>query len=209
MTGIEGSNTLGGIGPPTDRRLTAFLILFLVTGIASVIAERLIGRYALGPKDRRDRSSFYLLVAIQSAGATLLVITALFWSSLFCRVVAGGIVNALGIAIAWSGILIRLHAKRRLGKFFTARVTVLPDHHLIEEGLYRRIRHPGYLGGLLFYLGLPLSVGHYGALLWLTVPVLLAFIYRIRVEERALVEALGDAYRQYQQRTARLIPFLW
>jgi|FLYL01.1.fsa_nt_gi protein-S-isoprenylcysteine O-methyltransferase Ste14 len=198
-----------GMSLPADAPLIPFLILFLVTGIASVIAERVIGRISLGPKDRWDRFSFLLLVLVQSSGSTLLVVTTLFWSPLFCHITAGGLVNLLGIVMAWSGILIRLHAKRVLGRFFTARVAILPDHRLIEEGLYRLIRHPGYLGGLLIYLGLPLSVGHYWAVLWLWLPTLAVMIYRITVEEQALVEGLGDVYRQYQARTARLIPHLW
>jgi protein-S-isoprenylcysteine O-methyltransferase Ste14 len=33
-----------------------------------------------------------------------------------------------------------------------------------------------------------------------------AFLYRMRVEEAALTAAFGERYRQYMQRTARLIP---
>ncbi|HXF06525.1 MAG TPA: isoprenylcysteine carboxylmethyltransferase family protein [Blastocatellia bacterium] len=198
-----------GVSLPVDATLIPFLILFLATGIASAIAEKVIGRISLGPKGRWDRFSLLLLNLVQSSGSTFLVVTTLFWSPQFCHVVAGGLVNLLGIVIAWTGILIRLRAKRVLGRFFTARVAILPDHRLVEEGPYRLIRHPGYLGALLIYLGLPLSVGHFWAILWLWLPTLAAMIYRIVVEERALIEGLGDVYRQYQARTARLIPHLW
>ena len=47
---------------------------------------------------------------------------------------------------------------------------------------------------------------------WLTlacfVIALPGFAYRIAVEERALVAALGDPYRDYMRRTKRLIPYL-
>ena len=36
-----------------------------------------------------------------------------------------------------------------------------------------------------------------------------AYVFRIRVEEAALEEALGDEYRAYEARTRRLIPWIW
>ena len=42
-----------------------------------------------------------------------------------------------------------------------------------------------------------------------TIPTTIAFLLRINVEEQALAEALGEQYRSYQQRTKRLIPFIY
>jgi Putative protein-S-isoprenylcysteine methyltransferase len=36
----------------------------------------------------------------------------------------------------------------------------------------------------------------------------LGYLYRVRVEESALVTGLGESYRQYMQRTKRFIPFV-
>ena len=38
---------------------------------------------------------------------------------------------------------------------------------------------------------------------------LLAYLIRIRVEEQALAETIGEPYRAYMARTKRLIPFVW
>jgi protein-S-isoprenylcysteine O-methyltransferase Ste14 len=35
------------------------------------------------------------------------------------------------------------------------------------------------------------------------------YSYRISVEEHALLAALGEPYREYMQRTRRLVPFLF
>lgn len=43
----------------------------------------------------------------------------------------------------------------------------------------------------------------------ISLPIAFAFLYRINVEERALVQALGERYRAYMQRTKRLIPFVY
>jgi len=39
--------------------------------------------------------------------------------------------------------------------------------------------------------------------------VLIALVYRIRIEEHALTAALGDPYRQFAASRARLIPYVW
>ena len=39
--------------------------------------------------------------------------------------------------------------------------------------------------------------------------VALAFGYRVRVEERALLSVIGEPYRDYMARTKRFVPFLW
>jgi protein-S-isoprenylcysteine O-methyltransferase Ste14 len=40
-------------------------------------------------------------------------------------------------------------------------------------------------------------------------PVLAGLLYRITVEEQALSEELGEAYRSYMRRTKRLLPFIY
>lgn len=46
-------------------------------------------------------------------------------------------------------------------------------------------------------------------MLYLSLPIAFAFLYRINVEERALVQALGERYRAYVKRTKRLIPLVY
>jgi protein-S-isoprenylcysteine O-methyltransferase Ste14 len=79
---------------------------------------------------------------------------------------------------------------------------------LIEEGLYGRVRHPMYLGILLFHTGIALWLGSYASLLTLVV-LLTALLARILVEERTLESSL-PAYRNYAARVPyRLVPLVW
>lgn len=80
---------------------------------------------------------------------------------------------------------------------------------MIESGPYRLVRHPSYTGALLAFLGFGFSLGNWLALLVIIVPIFVAFAYRIKVEERALVDALGDRYVSYARRTKRLLPFIY
>lgn len=107
------------------------------------------------------------------------------------------------------GLALRIHAVVTLGSFFTTSVTVRARHRLVRSGLYAHLRHPGYLGSLLIFTALGLSFHN-----WLSVALLLAFIVpaflnRMRVEERALVEAFGEEYTAYARTTKRLVPGLY
>lgn len=81
-------------------------------------------------------------------------------------------------------------------------------HVLIDTGLYKRIRHPFYLGMLLLMAGIALWLESYASIL--TLPVVLVFlIARTFVEEKTLQETL-PGYVAYMARVRyRLIPFIW
>jgi protein-S-isoprenylcysteine O-methyltransferase Ste14 len=116
---------------------------------------------------------------------------------------------ALGLGLLLAGIIIRWTAIYTLGKYFTGRVLIHDDHRLIRSGLYKHLRHPAYAGALLAHLGLGLSFSNWISLACSLAPFVLAALYRIQVEERALKEAFGEAYVSYSRRTRRLIPKLY
>jgi protein-S-isoprenylcysteine O-methyltransferase len=114
--------------------------------------------------------------------------------------------NVVGIAITIAGLAFRWYSIIYLGRFFTVNVEIAADHQLIDSGPYRRIRHPSYTGALMAFFGLALCTQNWASLALIVVGPTAAFLYRMRVEEAALSGAFGERYRQYMQRTARLIP---
>ncbi len=107
------------------------------------------------------------------------------------------------------GTAFALWSMSLLGRYESAYVQVLPDHNVIENGPYRHIRHPGYLGQIVAFIGLGLALQSWvGLLVILIVPGSL-FAYRLRIEEQLLVAELGDNYVNYMKRTKRLLPFIW
>ncbi|MCS6816668.1 MAG: isoprenylcysteine carboxylmethyltransferase family protein [Blastocatellia bacterium] len=186
-----------------------FQFWFWTSLVACGVMELLVSRLPLGPRSQRDRHSLLWLGIVQAVGIPFVALTTASAPEIFCRLLFDGVGNVLGGIIAATGIFIRWRAKRTLGRFFTARVAILPEHRLVEHGPYRYVRHPGYLGILLFFLGWPLVVGHVLAIPLVWLPTLAVYLYRIKVEEDALREAFGALYRDYERRTARLLPFLW
>ncbi|NNM04282.1 MAG: isoprenylcysteine carboxylmethyltransferase family protein, partial [Gemmatimonadetes bacterium] len=74
--------------------------------------------------------------------------------------------------------------------------------------LYSRVRHPMYLGHLLFLVGLSFWLGSYLGSLTITV-VFTPVIARILIEEKTLMETL-PGYAEYMKRvTYKLIPYVW
>ena len=114
-----------------------------------------------------------------------------------------------GLVFFIGGVALRWYSIFYLGRFFTVDVAIAQKHELIDTGPYRFIRHPSYTGALLAFAGFGLALGSWLALLCLLLPITAAFLWRIRVEEQALSEALGDAYGQYMRRTKRLVPFVY
>jgi len=94
--------------------------------------------------------------------------------------------------------------------FFSTAVRIQLDrgHTVCSSGPYRYVRHPGYVGMVIYHLATPLALGS----LWTLVPALITaglLILRTRLEDDALREKL-PGYPQYAAHTRyRLIPGVW
>jgi protein-S-isoprenylcysteine O-methyltransferase Ste14 len=115
----------------------------------------------------------------------------------------------IGLGLLWCGIALRLWSFRTLGRYFTFIVQTSGDQPVITDGPYRVIRHPSYAGMLLAVTGLGLFIGNWLSLASLTIAMACGLVFRIRVEERALLQNLGDDYRNYAVTHKRLVPFIW
>jgi protein-S-isoprenylcysteine O-methyltransferase Ste14 len=78
----------------------------------------------------------------------------------------------------------------------------------VRIGPYALVRHPIYLGMLLFLFGLVAAFGHW-AMAIIAVPVfLLGTAIRTRIEDGLLEQSFGDAFRDYRSTTPAIIPRL-
>jgi len=125
------------------------------------------------------------------------------------RVYHWNIFFIIGSVLAIAGLVIRVTAIFTLKQQFTYTVTKIENHVLIENGLYKRIRHPGYFGQLLIFLGISTALSNWLSIVFMIVPVFLGFFYRIIVEEKFMIRQIGQKYIDYQKRTKRLIPMIY
>lgn len=75
---------------------------------------------------------------------------------------------------------------------------------LKERAFYSIVRHPLYLGWIIFFWSTPrMTAGHLLVSVFMTAYILVA----IPLEERDLAATLGNAYRHYRERVPKLLPF--
>lgn len=114
----------------------------------------------------------------------------------------------LGVSFFAAGDMIRLLALRELGSQYSALLTIQADHRLIQTGLYRRIRHPFYLGQVVAEPGIMLALRSPLAILIVAASVPFV-VKRMNREEQILLDHFGDSYRSYCARTYRLLPHVY
>ncbi len=95
-------------------------------------------------------------------------------------------------------------------EFFSAVVRIQDDRGqtVVTSGPYRYVRHPGYVGAILFQVATPLLLGSLWALIpgGLSLPL---YVIRTALEDKTLQEEL-DGYRDYAQQVRyRLLPGVW
>lgn len=117
--------------------------------------------------------------------------------------------SILGLISIFGGLGFRYWSIRTLGKFFTADVQVQADQTIITKGPYRFIRHPSYLGSFVMAIGISIIFRSYVGLAFCFLGFFLAYMYRITMEEKALVSELGAPYEEYKRKTWRLLPLVY
>jgi protein-S-isoprenylcysteine O-methyltransferase Ste14 len=183
------------------------LLVLLIAWPASEIVLGIVRRKGESAAEIRDRGSFRMLwvtIAIAVTAAVFLQFVRagrMAASHRALHLVATGLLVA-GLAIRWTAIL-------TLGRFFSTNVAIQDGHTIIRRGLYRRVRHPSYSGLLLAFAGLGVTFGSWFSLAAVMIPVLTAVLYRVRVEEDALVETFGSEYLEYRRRSWCLIPWIY
>jgi protein-S-isoprenylcysteine O-methyltransferase Ste14 len=115
----------------------------------------------------------------------------------------------IGMCLFASGLVIRLLAIAVLKRFFTYSVATVREHKIVDTGMYKTIRHPGYLGQLIIFLGISISISNWLSILAMMIPVAIGYGYRIAVEEKFMVKQFGEEYVDYQKRTKKIIPFVF
>ncbi|MFX0207127.1 MAG: methyltransferase family protein [Candidatus Hodarchaeota archaeon] len=154
------------------------------------------------------RLDWYFIIPATIAFFSALIIT--WWDFVKIQEISYrmNLINITGLLLFVIGIVIRRIGKRTLGKYYTYGLRTLQNHELITHGIYKHVRHPISLAMFMYGTGIPLIfTSFYGFLIMLIlIPLTL---YRIRIEEKMLIEKFGDEYKEYMTRTKKIIPFIY
>lgn len=158
-----------------------------------------------GPRaETRPIQKIAILISFAALGA-MVVISVLDhrfgWSSVPAAVsVLGDVLVTIGLGIAMLVIFQNNYA--------AATVAIQDGQQLVSTGLYGFVRHPMYTGNVIMMAGIPLALGSYWGLVFVSVG-LLGLVVRIHDEEKLLLHSL-PGYDQYTHQVHyRLLPYLW
>jgi protein-S-isoprenylcysteine O-methyltransferase Ste14 len=197
---VAAATTLKPVRGPLDVALAVTVVVWLSAEFRQAIRRR--------PEAvKADRGSLYALRAAYVVAALLATLSVREVPAAAIRPEA--LASWVGLVILWCGIALRLWSFWTLGRYFTYTVQTSADQPVITSGPYRPLRHPSYTGILLLAIGLGFLTGNWLSLVTLAACVVAGLVYRIRVEERALLETLGERYRDYASSRKRLIPLVW
>jgi protein-S-isoprenylcysteine O-methyltransferase Ste14 len=187
-------------------RHTTFVILILVMVTVRLYFHVKASTWRKGAIHQRGKwRALQLMIAIPLlAGFVTYLIRpeAVAWAELPLP----GWLRWLGLALAAIALALMTWVNKTLGKNFSTELRIREDHTLVTTGPYQWVRHPMYSVFVLFLGGCFLLTANWfiGALAAAGLGIVM--IFRTPAEERMMIEAFGDVYRDYMRRTPRYWP---
>jgi protein-S-isoprenylcysteine O-methyltransferase Ste14 len=184
--------------------LTSISVLWIAFEIWLVFIDRKQGKGNPGI-DRGTRYLNFICIALGISGAAILNGVSRFFFP-------GGRTSTvfwIGLIIMLLGLSLRIWAVSTLGTSFRTTVETHVNQKVVKAGPYKLIRHPSYSGILLMCLGYGIAVQNWLSLTMAVFLPLSALIYRIHIEEVALLTSMGSEYGEYQRHTKKIVPWIW
>jgi protein-S-isoprenylcysteine O-methyltransferase Ste14 len=206
------------MGAPAPAVVTATVLVANTVYIALLVARVLASRRAgAGPRTEEGTVATRrvagpratLVLVLMSLTSAAYYVALLLWfvdpvmvgpalgSPSFETYIAGVAFSGAGLGLmGWAYLVFRS---------WRWRAEIDPGHRLMDNGPFKMVRHPIYLSFALFYIGSVLLLPFWIFLLH-AVASFIAYDYRAREEEGVLLEAFGEAYSAYRDRTSRFVP---
>jgi protein-S-isoprenylcysteine O-methyltransferase len=159
--------------------------------------------------DQADRGTTRLLGMAFGLGNLALILAPLLNAFGVAHLDLGFPVGWAGIALMLGGLGLRWWSSVTLGRSYTSTLRLAEGQQIIKKGPYRLVRHPGYAGVLLLWVGAGLASQNWLAAGVVAALMFVAYAYRIRSEESMLLAAFGEQYRDYRASTWRLVPWVY
>jgi protein-S-isoprenylcysteine O-methyltransferase Ste14 len=188
------------IGRAPDMTRCSVLTVALVAGLLSEVPEA-------HRQSRRGASREGLAPAFLICAFVVVLMAGRLRGALWTGGEASG-VFVCGIALVVLGPLLRTCARHTLGEWFTYAASVGDRSTIVTTGVYSRVRHPAYLGTLLFMYGTALATGSLVGLAMASVAVPLT-LHKAMREERLLLARFPIEYSDYRRSVGMLLPRLW
>jgi protein-S-isoprenylcysteine O-methyltransferase Ste14 len=187
-----------------------YALVFWVVNLWAFLPEMTIVRTGLeGGKSADSKDSGSMKVLLAGTGMASLIAYPLAFVKAFSFPTRWHFpLFITGMLMMFLGSVLRRYCWRTLGEYFTGDVRARTDQPVIRSGPYRLVRHPSYTAGMMMYIGIGLALGSWASLALLTIATIATYSYRVAVEERALLETIGEPYGAYMRERKRFIPYV-
>lgn len=184
-------------------KIVYFIELVLITTVRSVGTAK-YRRTTV----QEDRSSTLDTVLLGLNGVGMLIPILYVFSSWFdfADYSLPAWLSWIGVVLFAAAAVLLWGTHQAMGRNWTPTLGLREEHRLVTDGVFRYIRHPMYAAHLLWALATPLILTNWIAGFSMLIPQIAQYWLRIKAEEAMLVEHFGDQYRQYMERTGRIVP---
>ena len=182
-----------------------FIIIWSIWFLSEILLNRFF-RSGKNIKNDRDKGTIRIIWITLVIAISLGVVIATFLRAPIGTTI---IIPYVGLILIVFGIIFRFISIWTLGRLFTVDVTIRDKHTIKRDGVYRFVRHPSYSGSIVSFIGLGISLNNWISVIVISIPVIIAMLNRIKIEEKLLTDQFGDEYLDYMKKTYRLIPWIY
>ena len=185
--------------------MVTFIVIWSIWFASEILLARLM-RSGTNDKKKQDKGSIvfiWVMIALAISMGIMFSINNRFYIS------NQQLIPYIGIITIVVGMVFRFISIWTLGRLFTVDVTIRDNHTIKKNGIYSIVRHPSYLGSLVSFIGFGISLNSWLSLMAIAVLMTIAFIYRIKIEEKVLINQFGADYLEYKKKTYGLIPWIY
>lgn len=115
-------------------------------------------------------------------------------------------IKGIALIMIFGGIAFRVYAIKKLNKYFSNSVTLIENHQLYDRDIYSKIRHPSYTGAIISILGNIVWLHSWRTAIISFILIYGAYAFRIKQEEKMLINHFGYKYLKYKKKTGALLP---
>jgi protein-S-isoprenylcysteine O-methyltransferase Ste14 len=184
-----------------------YVIIMIVMMILVVIFVPEEGR-SRGKGIKTDKLHNFSLALIQIFTILIVILSPFSDRNGFVQFPENLMIRFLGLGLTIFGYFLMNWSVIALGRQFSVNVTLQEDHKLITNGPYSLIRHPRYLGILIFFTGISfIFLSVIGLILMVITFIIL--IWRIRDEEKLMHSEFKEEWEEYRKRTYYILPYIY
>ncbi|MFP3284386.1 MAG: isoprenylcysteine carboxylmethyltransferase family protein [Candidatus Nanopusillus acidilobi] len=115
----------------------------------------------------------------------------------------------IGFILFIIGIILQGIAEATLGKYYLPSIGTVEGQKIVKDGIYKYIRHPGYLGEIIIFFGLGFVTYSLLGILGAFIVSLMVYIGEVIPEEKYMLQKFGKEYEEYMKETFRFIPYIF